>query len=394
MDILPAVGFQSQVLVAPGDAAQIEVISQELRNSPDGELDIGKWETATGYVAVVPKISTDAAYPGPAGDTFDPATYLNVPGYLKSSLEQAAEQAFAELPPDAPFEKQRAAVVGYFHSQFRYELGVQMEMYAGDPVVQFLTHWKRGHCELFAASAALLLRLRGIPARYVTGFVCMEQPLGAGHYVARLQDAHAWVEAYNREADRWELVEATPASGIPHGNPDTSLAWALFDSLRMAWQRMLALMKRGYIAQALTTFVVGLFSSLLALVATPSRAAVTLAVLGALFVWALRRSRRRVQAQIEEQGAGRWLLRRARARLFREFKKAGIEATPGDTLRHLLARLASSDAGETAAVLAPAIGEYERLRYGPEQPSPADVKAFEKRLASRRPALSAKDGGV
>jgi transglutaminase-like putative cysteine protease len=380
MDILPADGFQSRVLMAPGDTSRIEVISGELRNSSDGELGIGKWEAETGYVAVVPKILTDPAYPEPSGEALKAANYLGVPGYLRDSLGPTAKEVFAGVPDEAPFEQQCATLIAYFRTHFRYELGVQMDMYAGDPVVQFLDHWKRGHCELFAASTALLLRLRGIPARYVTGFVCMEQPPGAGHYVSRLQDAHAWVEAYNKENDRWELVEATPPSGVPHGGNRTSLLWSLFDSLRMAWQRTLALMKRGYIAQALATLFLGAVSALVALVATPLRAAVTVAMLGALMVWALRRSRRRALAQINELGAGRWRLRRARSRLFREFRRAGIEIAPGDTLRHLLARLASGGAQETAAALAPAIGEYERLRYGPEPPSREEAKAFEARL--------------
>jgi hypothetical protein len=39
-----------------------------------------------------------------------------------------------------------------------------------DPVESFLLGEHAGHCELFASSAVLLLRLRGVPARYVTGF--------------------------------------------------------------------------------------------------------------------------------------------------------------------------------------------------------------------------------
>lgn len=386
LDILPATGFRSQVLLLPGDASQIEIISPEVRLSPDGVVSAGDWETSTGYVAVAPKLPLDFSYPGPVGDRLDPNTYLEVPGYLRPALREVATEVFAGLPDDAPAEASIAAVVNYLKRTCHYELGVQMEMHGGDPVVQFLTQWRRGHCELFAASAALLLRLRGIPTRYITGFVCVEQPKGVQHYVARLADAHAWMEAYNDRTGAWELVEATPAAGIPHDTSDASLFGSLFDSLLLAWQRMLALMKRGYVAQALISFFLGIWACLRYLFANPWRATAIVGGLGFLIYWLRQRKRQRHLAQIREMGPGRWLLRRSHELLLKRLQKAGIAVAPADTLRHLLARLATSQA-PLAAALAPVIGEYERLRYGPEQPSPEDVRQFERRLrkALRKP---------
>lgn len=386
LDILPAAGFRSQVLLLPGDAAQIEIISREVHLSPDGELAAGNWETETGYVAVAPRVPTDLAYPGPVGNGLDRNAYLSVPGYLRPALRQVADDAFAGLSEEAPPDAAIAAVVHYLKSTCRYRLGVQMEQQAADPVVQFLTRWQRGHCELFATSAALLLRLRGIPTRYVTGFVCAEQPPGARHYVARMADAHAWIEAYNDGTGRWELVEATPASGVPHDTSDASLAGSLLDSLMLAWQRTLALMKRGYIAQALISVVVGIGSCLVSLVADPWRGAAIVLALGAFVYWIRHRRRRRRLIQIQEMGAGRWLLRRSRQLLLQQFRRAGITPAPADTVRRLLARLASSN-GPQATALAAFVGEYEQLRYGPEQPSAEEVLGFERRLhqALRRP---------
>jgi len=381
LDILPASGFRSQVLLLPGDASRIEIISTEVRLSPDGVMFAGSWEPATGYVAVAPRLPLTFSYPGPAGNRLDPAPYLEVPGYLRPALREIAAEAFAGLPDDAPPEAAIAAVVNYLKHTCHYELGVQMEMHGGDPVVQFLTNWRRGHCELFAASAALLLRLRGVPTRYVTGFVCVEQPPGVQHYVARLADAHAWAEAYNDRTGTWELVEATPAAGIPHDTSETTLFGSLLDSLVLVWQRMLALMKRGYIAQALFSFFLGIWGCLRYLFANPWRATAIVGSLALLVYWFRHRRRQRHLARIREMGAARWLLRRPRELLLKRFQKAGVTAAPADTLRHLLARLASSQA-PLATALAPVIGEYEQLRYGPEQPSPEDVRQFERRLRS------------
>src|SRR5204862_73730 len=62
---------------------------------------------------------------------------------------------------------------------------------------------------LFASAAVLLLRLRGVPARYVTGFRGGEWN-SVGDYVAVRDDrAHAWAEAFLPDRG-WIRVDATP----------------------------------------------------------------------------------------------------------------------------------------------------------------------------------------
>ena len=146
-------------------------------------------------------------------------------------------------------------------------------------------------------------------------------------------------------------------------------------------------MKRGYIAQALISLVLGIGGCLVSLFANPWRATAVVVASGALLYWVRHRARRRRLVQIQEMGAGRWLLRRSRQLLLRRFQQAGLSPAPADTVRHLLAKLASGN-GPQATALAAFIGEYEQLRYGPDQPSAEAVLRFEQRLrhALRRPA--------
>ena len=65
-----------------------------------------------------------------------------------------------------------------------------------DPIAYFLFERKRGHCEYFASSMAVMLRAVGIPSRVVTGFRGGEFNDLTGSYIIRARDAHAWVEAY------------------------------------------------------------------------------------------------------------------------------------------------------------------------------------------------------
>jgi transglutaminase-like putative cysteine protease len=379
LDILPAPGFRSQVLLLPGEASRIEIIAGSLTLSPDGEVGVNDWERTTGYVVVAPQVPEETAYPGPAGDTWNRDDYLEVPGYLRPALTRIAEEAFADLPEDASAETTIHVLRDYLQRTCTYDLGVQMSIDGGDPVIQFLTQWHRGHCELFAASATLLLRLRGIPARYITGFVCTERPPGARHYVARRANAHAWAEAYNEATGRWELVETTPGDGIPDATSQSNLAGSLLDTMRLAWQRMLAMMKRGYIAQAITSLFMALVACVVTLLASPLRATILLALLAVCFYWLHRRRRQRKQRLIQEVGARRWLLRQSHRRFLKAFRKHGIDASPADTLRNLLTRLAGADP-DYAACLAPVVDEYERLRFGSCQPSAQEVRQFERRL--------------
>jgi transglutaminase-like putative cysteine protease len=78
------------------------------------------------------------------------------------------------------------------------------------PVVEFLFDKRRGYCEYFASAAALLLRLQGIPARYVTGLSVQPANRRGDHYLVRALDAHAWIEAWI-EGVGWVEVDPTPA---------------------------------------------------------------------------------------------------------------------------------------------------------------------------------------
>ena len=80
--------------------------------------------------------------------------------------------------------------------EFRYSLESPRRNPVLDPVVDFLTDHREGHCEYFATALALLLRCRGVPTRVVIGFKCDDYNALGNFYQVRQQDAHAWVEAY------------------------------------------------------------------------------------------------------------------------------------------------------------------------------------------------------
>ena len=79
-----------------------------------------------------------------------------------------------------------------------------------DPVAEFLFEKKAGYCEYFASAAVLLLRLQGVPARFVKGLsVGPQTDQGGGLHVVRESDAHAWVEAWI-PGEGWVEADPTP----------------------------------------------------------------------------------------------------------------------------------------------------------------------------------------
>ena len=88
-------------------------------------------------------------------------------------------------------------------------------MEAGEDFVDHFLTEGRGYCVHFATAGTLLLRLQGIPARYVSGYAAQLDQRGRGD--VQDSDAHAWVEVYI-DGCGWYPVEMTPGySGTGDG---------------------------------------------------------------------------------------------------------------------------------------------------------------------------------
>lgn len=67
---------------------------------------------------------------------------------------------------------------------------------SADPLDEFLFTKKRGNCEFFSSSFAVLLRSAGVPSRLVGGYFGGEYNELGGYYLITEGMAHVWVEAY------------------------------------------------------------------------------------------------------------------------------------------------------------------------------------------------------
>ena len=95
----------------------------------------------------------------------------------------------------------------FFNRQFTYTLEPPL-LTSRHPYDEFLFETKRGFCEHYAGSFALLMRAAGIPARVVTGYQGGEvNPLNR-ELLVRQADAHAWVEIW-LEGRGWVRIDPT-----------------------------------------------------------------------------------------------------------------------------------------------------------------------------------------
>ena len=130
--------------------------------------------------------------------------YLQLPARLSERTVALGRQLAGTGLSDAEILQR---VTAHFASQ-RYAYATSDLAVGGDPVDSFLFERRRGHCEFFASSFAILLRLAGVPARLVGGYYGGEYHDLGGYYLITEDRAHAWVEAFVA-GKGWVTVDPT-----------------------------------------------------------------------------------------------------------------------------------------------------------------------------------------
>lgn len=94
--------------------------------------------------------------------------------------------------------------------EFTYSLDLSVVDPKRDPVEDFLFNRKKGHCEYFASTLALMLRAAKIPARIVSGYKGgVPHPVKKGVLEVQQRFAHLWVEAWVDD-EGWTTFDPTP----------------------------------------------------------------------------------------------------------------------------------------------------------------------------------------
>ena len=368
--IYPSKRFSSDVLLVPGSGNRFDLVADKLNFSQDGILVPEDWQKDGGYTVFLPGPSEDSAFPEPLHA--DDSNLVQVPKDISRDLSETLAAVFPE-----PQENDRKAIdrlVNYFMTNFKYSTDVRgTDM---DPVLNFMKNTRSGHCELFASSMILLLRQYGIPARYVTGFVCDEAHPSGRYYVSRLGNAHAWVEAYSRQDGKWVLVEPTPPSGVPHSSAQMGFWQSWSDRIKEIFQSVLSDVRRGSFAKAVIDIAVAGYFAVRDFIWNPFRGLCLLLLAGLWIFHDLRRRNKKTMIRL-----GLDANTHALQNEFRNLEKfirrrRSLPRPPHLTINEWIRSFPLSDG--MLAKFAELSGRYMDIRFRQSHPSHEEISEFKK----------------
>lgn len=132
------------------------------------------------------------AYPAPVA-----ALYTGLlPGTVGTETRLLLERIEKESEAENPYDLARA-VERFLRdpANFTYDTDVSDIECGGRGVTDCFIVSRRGYCEYYATTMAAMLRLRGIPTRFVQGFLPGDRS-ATGEQTVRRDRAHAWVEVF------------------------------------------------------------------------------------------------------------------------------------------------------------------------------------------------------
>lgn len=161
---------------------------QRMSKSPDGVFELWRSYGKRDSYGAESQPSGTVVQQNPINRTF----YLQLPNRLSIRIKALATQITGSGRDDRTKVEQ---LENYFRNgDYRY---TTKDLAIGDNALEsFIFEKKQGHCEFFASSFALLLRVAGVPCRLVGGYLGGEYNELGGYYLVTEDKAHVWVEAY------------------------------------------------------------------------------------------------------------------------------------------------------------------------------------------------------
>jgi transglutaminase-like putative cysteine protease len=147
--------------------------------------------------------------------------YLGLPDRVPERVYALARELTATSA--TPFD-QAVAIETYLRKNFEYTLDLPAPPVDVEIADYFLFELKRGYCDYYATSMAVLARAVGLPARVVTGYASGNYDSRTAEYIVREADAHSWAEIYFPGIG-W--IEFEPTSNQPGFNRPLSASSSL-----------------------------------------------------------------------------------------------------------------------------------------------------------------------
>lgn len=142
----------------------------------------------------------------------DEAFLANYAEYLQISetiTTRTMDLVFEIIEPTMSNQEKAQVLTDYLKTNYTYTLEPGDLPEGEDFVDYFLFENPEGYCVYFGTALSNMLRIAGVPTRYVEGFKMAEETDG-GRFIVRNSDAHAWTEVLiDEENDIWQIYDAT-----------------------------------------------------------------------------------------------------------------------------------------------------------------------------------------
>lgn len=362
-------------LFVPRSASHLAARIASLKSTLDGAL---QFEPERGFDGSY-EVRREGPEVAPAELTAEQRShYLQLPESLPPVVRR---EASLRAPGSSDPAAIAAATEEWLQTRFRYGLGYPFARNRS-PLEQFLTERPPAHCEFFATAMTTMLRARGVPARYVTGFLVFERNALGGFYTVRENHAHAWTEAWLPGLG-WATFDATPPGAATQQDLGAGARMRqLADVLAYHFQNLLSRVKAGD-WRAILRGALGLLQGLGSVLLSNPLAVGALALV--LLFTALRRKRAPRRAATAEGGGDDSPLPRLVVEFESLLARRGVERPTALTLLEFgerLEGLTPDEADEARRFLE----TYCAARYGRDRGAEA---ALEARLAEVRRAVEA-----
>ncbi|WP_338115030.1 transglutaminase TgpA family protein [Thiocapsa imhoffii] len=200
--------LQYEVTLEPTDQRWLfaldlpETVPAEAHLSPDYQLLAREPITsAKRYV-----VTSALAYRTAPADPARQAAGLQLPPNITPRMRRLVERWRGQTQDD--WALVQAALTHFNQEDFHYTL--LPPRLGANPTDEFLFETRRGFCEHYANSFVVLMRLAGIPARVVLGYLGGERNRVGGYHMVWQSDAHAWAEVLIAGRG-WVRVDPTAA---------------------------------------------------------------------------------------------------------------------------------------------------------------------------------------
>lgn len=201
------IGFDSSTMLAPATPVEADKGSRVSYIGETGFFATLDRAGGSGPYTITSRVPVPGIGPGQlnvaalraAGTDYPPevvALFTGVePGSLGPNARALEARIVAEAESPAPFDLADRLVTVLHSTDYTYDTDILDLPCADLSTVECFATFKRGYCQYYAATMAVILRDLGVPTRVAQGFLPGAREAGGIERVLN-SNAHAWVEVY------------------------------------------------------------------------------------------------------------------------------------------------------------------------------------------------------